>query len=165
MVIPRSMRTSARELTKSKSPLLHPPTTIFATACQDIKMSDIEAGGSVAEPLDLVRLSLDEIVFVKLRGDRELKGRLHVSSQQNSNERSLLTSFSGCFRLTIVTATWYSAMWRRQSTWLRRTRMKKRLSRCVSPYDSCFWFTKGQASLTMNTTDDKETRRNAVCSR
>ena len=35
--------------------------------------------GSVSEPLDLVRLSLDEIVFVKLRGDRELKGRLHVS--------------------------------------------------------------------------------------
>ncbi|KAF5014071.1 hypothetical protein F66182_15077 [Fusarium sp. NRRL 66182] len=42
-------------------------------------MSDIEAGdNSVAEPLDLVRLSLDEIVFVKLRGDRELKGRLHA---------------------------------------------------------------------------------------
>lgn len=35
---------------------------------------------SVSEPLDLVRLSLDEIVFVKLRGDRELKGRLHVVS-------------------------------------------------------------------------------------
>ena len=34
----------------------------------------------VSEPLDLVRLSLDEIVFVKLRGDRELKGRLHVGS-------------------------------------------------------------------------------------
>ena len=34
---------------------------------------------AVSEPLDLVRLSLDEFVFVKLRGDRELKGRLHVS--------------------------------------------------------------------------------------
>ena len=33
----------------------------------------------VSEPLELVRLSLDEIVFVKLRGDRELKGRLEVS--------------------------------------------------------------------------------------
>ncbi|KAH7361616.1 hypothetical protein B0T11DRAFT_327778 [Plectosphaerella cucumerina] len=32
----------------------------------------------VAEPLDLVRLLLDEVVFVKLRGDRELKGRLHA---------------------------------------------------------------------------------------
>ena len=35
---------------------------------------------AVSEPLDLVRLSLDEIVFVRLRGDRELKGRLHVRS-------------------------------------------------------------------------------------
>ncbi|KAI1610867.1 U6 snRNA-associated Sm-like protein LSm3 [Exophiala viscosa] len=37
-----------------------------------------ETGTAVAEPLDLVRLSLDEIVFVRLRGDRELKGRLHA---------------------------------------------------------------------------------------
>ena len=37
-----------------------------------------EEGSPVAEPLDLVRLLLDEIVLVKLRGDRELKGRLHV---------------------------------------------------------------------------------------
>lgn len=45
------------------------------------EMAEAEDGGasSVSEPLDLVRLSLDEIVFVKLRGDRELKGRLHVS--------------------------------------------------------------------------------------
>ncbi|KAH1433916.1 hypothetical protein LV164_005515 [Aspergillus fumigatus] len=43
-------------------------------------MADTEdtGAGSVSEPLDLVRLSLDEIVFVKLRGDRELKGRLHA---------------------------------------------------------------------------------------
>lgn len=46
-------------------------------------MADTEAttgASSVSEPLDLVRLSLDEVVFVKLRGDRELKGRLHVSA-------------------------------------------------------------------------------------
>ena len=43
-------------------------------------MADADVGDSapVSEPLELVRLSLDEIVFVKLRGDRELKGRLHV---------------------------------------------------------------------------------------
>ena len=40
---------------------------------------DVDAA-AMSEPLDLVRLSLDEIVFVKLRGDRELKGRLHVCS-------------------------------------------------------------------------------------
>lgn len=35
--------------------------------------------GQGNEPFGLVRLLLDEVVFVKLRGDRELKGRLHVS--------------------------------------------------------------------------------------
>ena len=35
-------------------------------------------GSAVQEPLDLVRLSLDEQVYVKLRGDRELRGRLHA---------------------------------------------------------------------------------------
>ncbi|KAI9740249.1 MAG: U4/U6-U5 snRNP complex subunit lsm3 [Cirrosporium novae-zelandiae] len=43
-------------------------------------MAEVEDSGlaSASEPLDLVRLSLDEVVFVKLRGDRELKGRLHA---------------------------------------------------------------------------------------
>lgn len=42
--------------------------------------SDSGAGANnpVNEPMDLVRLSLNEVVFVKLRGDRELNGRLHV---------------------------------------------------------------------------------------
>merc|ERR1712227_543866 len=40
---------------------------------------DPSAGANpVNEPLDLVRLSLNEVVFVKLRGDRELQGRLHA---------------------------------------------------------------------------------------
>jgi U6 snRNA-associated Sm-like protein LSm3 len=30
------------------------------------------------EPLDLIKLSLDEIIYVKLKGERELRGRLHV---------------------------------------------------------------------------------------
>jgi U6 snRNA-associated Sm-like protein LSm3 len=55
-------------------------------------MADVEEGpsGTVSEPLDLVRLSLDEIVFVKLRGDRELKGRLHVSSTPKSTRCQIL---------------------------------------------------------------------------
>ena len=32
----------------------------------------------IQEPFDLVRLSLNERVYVKLRGDRELSGVLHV---------------------------------------------------------------------------------------
>ncbi|CAO3675027.1 unnamed protein product [Rhizopus microsporus] len=34
--------------------------------------------GAVEEPLDLVRLSLNERIYVKLRGDRELRGVLHA---------------------------------------------------------------------------------------
>ncbi|CZT19042.1 probable U6 snRNA-associated Sm-like protein LSm3 [Ramularia collo-cygni] len=40
--------------------------------------NDDTGGNPVNEPLDLVRLSLNETVFVKLRGDRELQGRLHA---------------------------------------------------------------------------------------
>ena len=42
-------------------------------------MAEEPARVAVEEPLDLVRLSLDERVFVKMRNDRELRGRLHVS--------------------------------------------------------------------------------------
>ncbi|CAI0650473.1 putative U6 snRNA-associated Sm-like protein LSm3 [Colletotrichum fructicola] len=42
-------------------------------------MADVgDETSHVQEPLDLVKLLLDEVVFVKLRGDRELKGRLHA---------------------------------------------------------------------------------------
>ncbi|KAK4952307.1 U4/U6-U5 snRNP complex subunit lsm3 [Elasticomyces elasticus] len=43
-------------------------------------MADAEEGSTnvVNEPLDLVRLSISELVFVKLRGERELTGRLHA---------------------------------------------------------------------------------------
>ena len=42
----------------------------MATAGEDV---------TVKEPLDLIKLSLDESIYVKLRGDREVRGRLHVS--------------------------------------------------------------------------------------
>lgn len=38
-----------------------------------------EMSSSVEEPLDLIRLSLDERIYVKCRGERELRGKLHVS--------------------------------------------------------------------------------------
>lgn len=38
-----------------------------------------EEDTTVKEPLDLIRLSLDERIYVKLKGDRELRGKLHVS--------------------------------------------------------------------------------------
>jgi U6 snRNA-associated Sm-like protein LSm3 len=36
------------------------------------------SSSGIQEPFDLIRLSLSERVFVKLRGDRELTGVLHV---------------------------------------------------------------------------------------
>ncbi|CAF0776283.1 unnamed protein product [Didymodactylos carnosus] len=38
-------------------------------------------GSTIEEPLDLVRLSLDEKVCVKMRNERELRGRLHAFDQ------------------------------------------------------------------------------------
>ena len=50
---------------------------------QDKMGDDIEAPpvGAVEEPLDLIRLSLDERIFVKMRNERVLKGRLHAYDQ------------------------------------------------------------------------------------
>lgn len=42
-------------------------------------MADDDA--AVKEPLDLIKLSIDERIYVKLRGDRELRGVLHAYDQ------------------------------------------------------------------------------------
>ncbi|OQR97738.1 U6 snRNA-associated Sm-like protein LSm3 [Achlya hypogyna] len=36
---------------------------------------------SIDEPLDLIKLSLDERIYVKCRGDRELRGKLQAYDQ------------------------------------------------------------------------------------
>ncbi|GAB0495534.1 hypothetical protein MMPV_006836 [Pyropia vietnamensis] len=33
------------------------------------------------DPIDLIRLALDERIYVKMRGERELRGRLHAFDQ------------------------------------------------------------------------------------
>ncbi|CAJ0937188.1 unnamed protein product, partial [Mesorhabditis belari] len=38
-------------------------------------------GSTVEQPLDLIRLSLDEKVYVKMRNDREIRGKLHAFDQ------------------------------------------------------------------------------------
>ncbi len=57
-----------------------------------------EEDSTVREPLDLVRLSLDERVYVKLKGDRELRGKLHVRPppppRRSASSRSRRRSFS-----------------------------------------------------------------------
>ena len=46
---------------------------------------EVDAGptGAIAveEPFDLMRLSLDERIYVKMRNERELRGRLHAYDQ------------------------------------------------------------------------------------
>ena len=42
----------------------------------------------IQEPFDLIRLSLSERVFVKLRGDRELTGILHVRDPANYSKNA-----------------------------------------------------------------------------
>ena len=42
---------------------------------------------SIDTPLDLIRLSIDERIFVKCKGDRELRGKLHVSLEQFQIDR------------------------------------------------------------------------------
>ena len=44
-----------------------------------VEMADEDV--TVREPLDLIRLSLDERVYVKLRGEREIRGKLHAYDQ------------------------------------------------------------------------------------
>ena len=45
---------------------------------RETEMAGAEEESAVKEPLDLIRLSLDERIYVKLRSDRELRGKLHV---------------------------------------------------------------------------------------
>ena len=56
-----------------------------ARQCPDDDDCAQGTGSVVAEPLDLVRLSLDERIMVKLRGDRDLRGRLHVRDPKTAS--------------------------------------------------------------------------------
>ena len=47
----------------------------------DVKEEAATTAVSVEQPLDLVRLSLDERIYVKMRNGREVKGRLHAYDQ------------------------------------------------------------------------------------
>ena len=58
----------------------HAQIVVEVETLQQKKMATTDAPlSAIEEPLDLVRISLDERIYVKLRNDRELKGRLHVS--------------------------------------------------------------------------------------
>ena len=70
-----------------------------------------EEESAVKEPLDLIRLSLDERIYVKLRSDRELRGKLHVLlSLSLSLSLSLLFFFFGLgLGLMLVLCLYYTS--------------------------------------------------------
>ena len=41
-------------------------------------MGEVDSSVNLVDPLDLIRLSLEEVVSLKCRGDRELRGYLHA---------------------------------------------------------------------------------------
>merc|ERR1712224_786584 len=52
------------------------------TAVADATISSTaQANQAIDDPLGLIRLSLDERIYIKLRNDRELIGRLHAFDQ------------------------------------------------------------------------------------
>ena len=53
-------------------------STLLAIQLILIDQSAMTSLSPISEPFDLLRLSLSEQVFVKLRGDRELRGTLHA---------------------------------------------------------------------------------------
>ncbi|XP_023791072.1 U6 snRNA-associated Sm-like protein LSm3 isoform X1 [Cyanistes caeruleus] len=60
-----------------KNDLLQTKLKFFDSRCLGLQQTT----NTVEEPLDLIRLSLDERIYVKMRNDRELRGRLHAYDQ------------------------------------------------------------------------------------
>lgn len=55
------------------------PWTLYLILCGSLAQHHAMSGlNPISEPFDLLRLSLSERVYVKLRGDRELRGTLHA---------------------------------------------------------------------------------------
>lgn len=140
---------SLRNFTSSSSTFA--PTLPFLVRDWDTMSDHGDSTSRPDEPLDLVRLCLDEIVFVKLRGDRELQGRLHVCANRPNPSYSPLPEFPSAKykiwdalaeeiqkkeegtrlilalnRHTIPTVISSSAMWPKQSTkWRKNQTMRK----------------------------------------
>lgn len=57
------------------------PNSSCARGQNPLLLFNVMTAGTVEQPLDLVRLSLDETIRVKMRGNRELRGKLHVRSE------------------------------------------------------------------------------------
>ena len=68
-----------------------------------------EEESAVKEPLDLIRLSLDERIYVKLRSDRELRGKLHVLLSLSLSLSLLFFFFGLGLGLMLVLCLYYTS--------------------------------------------------------
>jgi hypothetical protein len=50
----------------------------------------------IKEPLDLIRLCLDELIYVKMKGERELRGKLQVTGKWLVDQDPFYNPFSLC---------------------------------------------------------------------
>ena len=103
------------------------------------------ASGVVERPLDLIRLSIDERIYVKSRGDRELRGKLHVRETGGRG---------GCFAAGLLLAACASSD--------RRLRVRVRVLR-PQAYDEHLNMVLGDVEETVTTTEqDEETMETII---
>ena len=58
------------------------PLPVTALFCIEANMADTqEPSNVIEEPFDLIRMSLDERVYVKMKNGRELRGKLFAYDQ------------------------------------------------------------------------------------
>ncbi len=90
---PRFHRSFNTDHVRSESTELPTRTVLLPVlllVLSSIRFFDMDASSNgIQEPFDLIRLSLGERVFVKLRGDRELTGVLHVGLVCSDDAREL----------------------------------------------------------------------------
>jgi len=65
------------------------------------------AAKTIERPLDLIRLSLDERVVIRLKGNRELRGKLYVRGCPDPCIRTLFSAYFRPFITTPATITQY----------------------------------------------------------
>ena len=75
-------------------------------------LGDAVVQALVEEPLDLLRLSLDERIFVKLRNERELTGRLHAFDQHLNMILGYFLIFNVPLKFSKETSKKPSLMWK-----------------------------------------------------
>lgn len=122
---------------------------------------EAQMSSTVERPLDLVRLSLDERIFVKCKGDRDLRGVLHVSEAFPPSPLPPRRPRASRCRPLTSTSTWYSETWRRPTQrWMSMQRLGSRSSRYVVRV--VFYSRVRVQAVSLNVADTKEDHRDAL---